>query len=65
MFQAVAQIIQDVAAPFGAMLVGYAALLYALHEGYAVPEEALLLLWVMAPVLAGVTAWRNKQPPTT
>jgi len=65
MFQAVAQIIQDVAAPFLAMVVGYAALLYALHEGYAVPEEALLLLWVMAPVLAGVTAWQNRKPPST
>jgi len=65
MWQAVSQMIKDVAAPFGSMLVGYAALLFALHEGYPIPEEASLLLWLMAPALVGVTAWRNKQPPTT
>jgi len=66
MFQAVAQIIQDVAAPFLSMLVGYAALIFALHEGYSVPDEAALLLWLMAPALVGVTAWRNgNKPPTS
>jgi len=66
MWQAVSQIIKDVAAPFLAMVVGYAALIYALHEGYAVPDEAALLLWLMAPALVGVTAWRNgNKPPTS
>lgn len=53
------QALKNIAAPFAAMLVGYASLMYANYQEYAVPEEAQLAIWLMAPAMAGVTVWRN------
>ena len=52
-------LIKEVAAPFAAMVVGYAALLVAYSQGWKVPEEAQLLTWLMAPTLVGVLVYRR------
>jgi hypothetical protein len=53
------EILKNIAAPFAAMIVGLGAWIYAMSQGYIVPEEAQLAIWLMPPALAGVTAWRQ------
>lgn len=59
-------LIKEVAAPFAAMVVGYAALLVAYSQGWGtfVPEEAQLVSWLMAPTLVGVLAYRKANKGT-
>lgn len=59
------QILKDAIGPFAAMIVGYVALLFARSQGWSIPEEAELLIWLGAPALAGVLAWRRGNGPGT
>ena len=55
-------LLKETLAPLAAMIIGYAAILYAYSQGWGelVPEEARIPIWLMAPALAGVLAvWKK------
>ena len=56
------EVLKQIVAPFGAMVVGYTAVLFAYSQGWSIPADAEIPIWLMAPVLAGVlSVWnRNK-----